>query len=162
MGVPADDVTVELAADLRFHRQTFELPIAWDGELDEAARLRQRDRFLAEYTKRYGKGAIVAGAPVELVTIRSVGIGRTARAALTRSDAPAATSPAQAHGSRAVHTGRATEPVKVPVYRRADLLPGHEITGPALVDAVDTTSWIPPGATARIDPYLTLDMDLAS
>jgi len=161
-GVAEGDVTVELAADLRFHRQTFELPVVWDGDLDEAGQLRQRDRFLSDYTTRYGKGAIVAGAPVELVTVRSVGLGRTARARRTPTTAGPATAPPEPHGRRRVHTRRSAEPVEVPVYRRADLRPGHEITGPALVDAVDTTSWIPPGATARLDPYLTLDMELAS
>ncbi|MFC0530004.1 hydantoinase/oxoprolinase family protein [Phytohabitans kaempferiae] len=161
-GVADGDITIELAADLRFHRQTFELPIAWDGELDEAGQLRQREKFLAEYTARYGKGAIVAGAPVELVTIRSVGLGRTARARLARAESAPATAPPRPYGSRPVYTSRAGELAKVPVYRRADLRPGHEIAGPALVDAVDTTSWIPPGASARIDQFLTLDMDLGS
>ncbi|GGM75222.1 hydantoinase/oxoprolinase family protein [Dactylosporangium sucinum] len=159
-GVAPGDITVELAADLRFHRQTFELPIVWDDGLDEAAQLRQRDRFLDDYTARYGKGAIVAGAPVELVTVRSVGLGRTARARLTRAAPVPAIGNPRVLGSRPVYLGRSSEPVKVPVYDRADLRPGQQITGPALIDAADTTSWVPPGAGARLDEFLTLEMEL--
>ncbi|MER7274732.1 hydantoinase/oxoprolinase family protein [Dactylosporangium sp. NPDC000244] len=160
-GVAPGDITVELAADVRFHRQTFELPIIWDDGLDEAAQLRQRDRFLDDYTARYGKGAIVAGAPVELVTVRAVGLGRTARAGLTRVTPAPATGEPRILGSRPVYLGRSSEPVKVPVYDRADLRPGQQITGPALIDAADTTSWVPPGAGARLDEFLTLEMELS-
>ena len=41
----------------------------------------------------------------------------------------------------------------VAVYSRERLRPGNAITGPAVVEASDTTYWIPPSAMLRMDPY---------
>jgi N-methylhydantoinase A len=163
-GVPAGDIRIELGADLRFLRQTFELPIAWDGDLSAAGQEQLGQRFIAEYTARYGEGATVSGAPVELVTIRAIGMGSTVRAELTStSQVPDLNSVAPTAAThRAVHTARSGQPEKVPVYRRTDLIPGQTISGPALVDSVDTTTWVPHGATARIDAFANLDMELAT
>ena len=42
---------------------------------------------------------------------------------------------------------------------RDSLLAGHMLTGPALVDAPDTTIWVPAGMRALIDPQGTLVME---
>jgi len=163
-GVPAGDIRIELGADLRFLRQTFELPIAWDGDLSAAGQEQLGQRFIAEYTARYGEGATVSGAPVELVTIRAIGMGSTVRAELTStSQVPDLNSVAPTAAThRAVHTARSGQPEKVPVYRRTDLIPGQTISGPALVDSVDTTTWVPHGVPARNDAFANLDMELAT
>jgi N-methylhydantoinase A/oxoprolinase/acetone carboxylase beta subunit len=44
----------------------------------------------------------------------------------------------------------------------ADLLPGHRVDGPALLDDVDTTIWVPPSATAHIDPFNSTVVELSA
>src|SRR2546430_13379691 len=41
----------------------------------------------------------------------------------------------------------------VPAYRRDALRAGHEITGPAVVDQLDSTSLILPGQAAEVDRH---------
>ena len=48
---------------------------------------------------------------------------------------------------------RDTDPLAVPVYRVPQLLPGDRVAGPALLDDVDTTIWVPPVAVAQIDQH---------
>jgi len=103
----------------------------------------------------------VLGAPVELVSLRAIGIGRTVHATLdghggTR--APAGTA-APVVGARPVRTGRA-EVVDVAVHRGDDLQPGHVVSGPALVDGSDTTIWVPPGASGEVDGHGTLVVEV--
>jgi N-methylhydantoinase A len=154
---PADR-SVAFEADLRFRRQTFELPVPWreDGDLVAA--------FREEYARRYGRGALVLGTPVELVCLRAIGTGRTAKASLA-APAPSGAGagrpagPARPARQRSVRLrrgpgGRET----VDVHDAAGLRTGHRIDGPALVDGTDTTVWVPPGAALVVDRHGTLEV----
>jgi N-methylhydantoinase A len=55
-----------------------------------------------------------------------------------------------------VQLGRDAERRPVAVFDGSSLQPGHRVKGPALVDGSDTTIWIPPKATARVDERSTL------
>ncbi|MDE3069332.1 MAG: hydantoinase/oxoprolinase family protein [Acidobacteriota bacterium] len=56
---------------------------------------------------------------------------------------------------RPVHWGRASEDefTDTAVYRLEEVLAGHTITGPAIVEHSATTFAIPPGRTARLDKH---------
>jgi N-methylhydantoinase A len=56
-------------------------------------------------------------------------------------------------GTRRVVTARQVAPIDVPVYRLPELGPTDRVIGPALLDDVDTTIWVPPGAVAEIDSH---------
>jgi N-methylhydantoinase A len=51
--------------------------------------------------------------------------------------------------------------VRCPVYDREKLRPGHQFTGPAVVEQMDTTTVVLPGTTARVDPWLNLILEAA-
>jgi N-methylhydantoinase A len=162
-GVAERDRTVQFEVDLRFKRQVSELAVPLpDRHIDERALERMVETFRREYAKRYGHGAIVLGAPTEIVTLRAIGIGRTVRASLdTVERAPAAgeASPPRA-GSRMVQLGRTGEARRVPVFDGGTLRPGHRLKGPALIDSSDTTLWIPARASAHVDERSTLTIEV--
>jgi N-methylhydantoinase A len=158
-GVPPELMSIGLGAELRFHRQKFELAMSWPGGIDEESQLAAMRQFTQEYAARYGRGALVSGAPVEIVAMRAIGTGRTVRARLDRRPADARGAPA-ASGSRRIHQGPNDAPVEAAVVRGSDIRPGHTLTGPAIVDAADTTIWIPAGTSARVDGYGTFDLEI--
>jgi N-methylhydantoinase A len=45
-------------------------------------------------------------------------------------------------------------------YERDDLVPGVDVHGPALIDAADTTVWVPTGTRLRIDEHDTMVMEV--
>jgi N-methylhydantoinase A len=47
-----------------------------------------------------------------------------------------------------------------PLYDRDRLAAGNRIEGPAIVEQMDTTTFLPPGAVATVDPYLNLILEL--
>jgi N-methylhydantoinase A len=150
-GVTPADRSVAFEADLRFRRQTFEIPVPWveGGDLVAA--------FLEEYARRYGRGALVLGTPIELVCVRAVGTGRTPKAAVAAR--PPGSARPSAVATRQVRVDRGPSGVLgVDVYDAAALGPGHRIVGPALVDGSDTTVWVPPGATLLLDRYCTMEV----
>ena len=163
-GIPAEDQSVAYEADLRFSRQIWEIQIPLgDGEVDSASLESLLADFREEYAKRYGQGSIVLGAPIELVSLRVVGTGRTTQASLHTGPKDPVTPGTKAPGStmRNVRLERGpsgTRPVEV--YDADDLRSGHVVDGPALIDGSDTTIWLPPGATGRVDDIGTFVMEV--
>jgi N-methylhydantoinase A len=152
-GVAPSDRSVVFEADLRFKRQKWELTVPLAGALSSAEGFDQLIAdFRSEYARRYGEGALMAGAVVELVSVRAVGIGRTVKPdlAVDAGSAPVSGPPERA-SVRPVRVERGEAPLAVDVYAGADLRPGHRISGPALIDGVDTTVWVPPDSTMRVD-----------
>ena len=153
--------SVAFEADLRFMRQQFELSIPSDAGFDVAAQRALSRAFTEEYQRRYGQGALVLGAPVELVSLRAIGSGRTVHAELARASAVAPRQATPVAKRRIwVGTGTGVGPLDVDVISTTTLLPGHEIAGPALLDGSDTTIWIPPRVRARVDEHRTIDMQV--
>lgn len=162
-GVAEADRSVLFEADLRFARQISEItrPLPPSG-FDKAAQDYLLQGFCAEYTRRYGHGALVLGAPVELVAIRAVGIGRTTRARLaplnTDSVSPGTAAPVARHRSVRLERGEGGRRA-VPVFDGTALRPGHALNGPALIDAPDTTIWVPEAMMASVNAQGTLVME---
>jgi len=50
--------------------------------------------------------------------------------------------------------------ISCPLYDREKLLAGNHIEGPAVVEQMDATTLLVPGATATVDPYLNLLLEL--
>jgi N-methylhydantoinase A len=160
-GIAAAGRTVSFEADLRFMRQQFELTIPCDPGFGAQAQNDLINAFTSEYQRRYGQGALVLGAPVELVSLRAVGRGQTVRAELVRSPAnPAAQIQQKRKRQIWVGDGSQVQPMLVDVLSSIDLRPGEVIQGPALLDGADTTIWIPPRVRARLSEHRTIDMEV--
>ncbi len=163
-GVAADGRSVRFEADMRFRRQAWELTVPLpSGPVDADTFEHLGTTFRSEYARRYGEGSMMLGTGLELVTLRAIGIGRTVRASLDagRRDAVVPGTRAEPRGARPVRLGRGGERTEVPSYFAPDLQPGHVLSGPALVDGVDTTIWIPAGATAALDERSLLTVEVA-
>ncbi|GAA3524639.1 hydantoinase/oxoprolinase family protein [Amycolatopsis ultiminotia] len=137
---------VERMLDLRYRGQRFELRVRLDdGELTEQLLAAARARFHAEHERTYGR----AGGDdlVELVNLRVRGVlpGGVSLQDVLRLPGD----PAGAPGSRVC---RFAATVSTPVLRRADL--GAEpVAGPLIVEDMDATTLVPPGASARRDRF---------
>ncbi|HLN17071.1 MAG TPA: hydantoinase/oxoprolinase family protein [Acidimicrobiales bacterium] len=164
-GVAPADRSVQFEGDLRFSKQIYELQLpVTDTTVTPATIERLLEDFRAEYAKRYGQGSIVLGTPVELVSLRAIGIGKTVRATLGEAStgAVARGTAAPVAGKRQVRVDRGPGGVQdVAVHNGTDLAPGHRIAGPALVDGSDTTIWVPSGASAEVDAHGALVMEVA-
>jgi len=153
-GFAGDAVELTYEGDFKFAGQAFEVTVALpSGALAEADRDALGETFTRTYERLYGPGTAWEGFPVLMLNARVTATARVASPAL----APTARNgrdPADAlAGSRAAvvpETGR-REPL--PVYRGDGLLPGMAIEGPALIDDVDTTVYVPGGGRLEVDEY---------
>lgn len=160
-GIAADACDVRLEADVRFERQGAEITVAVPRAAGGAADVAHlADDFRAEYARRFGAGAMAMGVVVEAMTLRAVGIAHAAAAAPvsdTSADggAPPGRRPPPA-GARPVLLARDAAATEVSVWHHEALAPGDELAGPAIVDAADTTIWVPAGHRAVLDAARSL------
>jgi N-methylhydantoinase A len=137
-------VTVDRFVDVRYRGQRFELRIAVpEGPWDAAALAEVRRRFHAEHRRTYGR----AGADdlVELVTLRVR--GRVAAGASLES---VLTAPLPEGRPASTRTVRFDDDREALVLSRAALGPEPR-PGPLVVEDMDSTTLVPPGATAHRD-----------
>jgi N-methylhydantoinase A len=140
--VPEAQRTVEIAADLRYRGEAFELLVPWPEAPDLPALLA---RFHATHRARFSYAA--EGEPLEIVTSRATAHGRF--------DEPeeAAPTPPTTHATpatrRAWQDGAATD---WPVFMRGTLRTADRIAGPAIIEEAFATHVIARGCTAALDP----------
>ena len=150
-GVEASKQSVSVYGDFRFYRQKWELTLPL--EVDEANVSFDTEwaveAFKKAYAQRYSEAALAAGAPVEFVSLRAIGIGETVRVELEELSAGSSEEPEPLSLRTLYQEGVGRQAVNT--YQYESLRPGAQITGPALIDAVDTTIWVPGDSTAAFE-----------
>lgn len=148
-------------ADLRYVGQNHELQIPFPaGPIAATCIGELATNFEEAHRRRFGFA--VEGEALELVTLRIEAIGLIDKAGLiatqdrTRLPAP------EPRGKRDVWMPEAQGMARCPVFAREDFQFGHEISGPAIVDQMDTTTLVLPNMAARIDTCLNLILETAA
>ena len=148
-GIPAERRRFVRLADLRYAKQGFELTLeAPASALDAAAAARLVEAFHTQHERLYTFAE--RETQVEIVTLRLRAIGLVDKIALPEIAAAAGSKP-EAYEQRAVRLDGASH--HVPAYRRDALRAGHRVSGPAVVDQLDSTSLVFPGQTADVDRH---------
>lgn len=131
-------------ADLRYRHQGFEITVSWperDLAVDPlVARFHARHHQLYTYA--------LAEAPVEIVTLRVAAAGRV-RGFTLPSLARRGARPTRPPRRRVHFAGMGWK--ACPCLDRERLGVGAVVTGPAIVEQLDTTTVVPPGHRARVD-----------
>jgi N-methylhydantoinase A/oxoprolinase/acetone carboxylase beta subunit len=146
--VPAAEVEVTHAADMRYVGQAYELSVPIPAPLTGADLPAVRAAFHAAHERIYGYAR--AGQPAEFVNFRTV---HTHRAPALRVEAPARVRGALGDarvGERRAHFAPVGF-VPTPVYARARLPIGARLAGPAIVEQADTTTVVPPGWETEVE-----------
>jgi N-methylhydantoinase A len=138
--------TLHHAAELRYRGQSYEIETRFDAAVAEAGDVVViLAAFHAEHARVYGHAD--PAAPVQLVSLRLVVVGRTPKPELPRLAATAG--PPEPLGRHPVWLDGDWR--DAPFYARAALRAGDRFAGPAVVVQEDCTSCIPPGFTVRVD-----------
>jgi N-methylhydantoinase A len=147
-GIPEDARSITYTADMRYHRQGYEIPVAIDpqevrgGGLDAL-----EERFNVLHEQLYGFR--MPGTASEIVNLRAIGSGAVPKPELpvgSPGDADASGAVAEEH--EIVFRG---ERLATKIYDRAKLAPGNRFDGPAIVTEFDSTTVVLPGYAAEVD-----------
>ena len=147
-GLEVADAVLTQVLDLRYRGQATELTLPCPAAVDEAEIAALAARFTEQHQRAYGH---VIDDEIEVVRVRS-----TATAPVSTSARPRWSAAAAQSGTRpAVFADMST----VDVLSRAALV--TPTAGPLLVDDPDTTTVVPPGWTASVDPDGNLRLERA-
>jgi N-methylhydantoinase A len=158
-GVEASRRALEVTLDLRFAGQVHDLEVPMPPGDDAAKWHDAITAFREAYALRFGRGSL-GDAPVELVSLRAIGVGRCNPVGLGPGQTDGA-SARLANDRRAVRH-RSDTVTDVSVSALGSLEEGQTVEGPWLLDGLDTTVWVPPGMRATPDKNATLVMEVGS
>jgi N-methylhydantoinase A len=140
------DVVIERILDMRYRGQRFDLRIPLpEGEINGSLMARAFARFHAEHQKTYGRAG--SDDMVEIVNVRVRGFlpnPVTMEQALATKAIPAF--------DASTRQCRFTEDVQTPVISRFHLNQ-TSTAGPLIIEDMDSTVLVPPGASARLDAF---------
>jgi N-methylhydantoinase A len=158
-GIEASARRVGLSVDMRYAGQNYELSVPLPARPVTRETINAlAGGFTAAHERLYG--FVAEDEPMQLVTFRAEATGIVPKADIRpTADAGPDSSPAQI-GHRDVWLREAGAFISCPLYDRDRLLAGNRIEGPAIVEQMDATTLIVPDATATVDPYLNLRLEL--
>jgi N-methylhydantoinase A len=154
-GFQDNEIKLEPFLDLRYAGQGYELTVACPMPPLKPADLKlMRERFDAQHELASGHKAETE--PVELVSLRLISYGLVPQAKLSPSKATGRKLNEAKTGVRKVYFGKQHGMLDCQIYTRDLLEPGHRISGPAIVEQLDTTTVIHPEQEAAGDDYRNL------
>ena len=142
-GVLATDRRLQRFVDVRYVGQEYALTVpARNTSAADAL-----TTFHQHHERTFGHSAPAAA--TELVAARIVALGLRAMPEFERALPATEATP---HTRRPVHFELGQEPVDTSVYVREQLAAGQVVSGPAIVEQLDTTTLVRPGDVARVHP----------
>jgi N-methylhydantoinase A len=155
-GVAPDDVRLERTIAMRYLGQwrSMEVAVTRDAGLEDAI-----EQFHRAHEREYSYRR--DDTPVELYRLQLMATGPAADLRLPEEDPDEEASLPEPAETRQVWFDGHDEPRDTPVYARDDLRPGMTLSGPAIVDQLDTTTLIPPGVSAEVDRTGTIRMTIS-
>lgn len=140
---------IERLVDVRYPHQGYELQVPVDsGRPIDAELMSGVERAFHDLHKRL-YGYAMEGSAVQVVNVRVAAIGMLPP--LEMPPLAAGSAVAKPYVTRSVYVDDATGFVACPAYRRDALGVGATISGPAVVDQLDSTVFLRPGWHARVD-----------
>jgi N-methylhydantoinase A len=154
--VPSDHQRVERALDLRYLGQlkTLTIPVPSDRFSPDVL-MEARRAFFTEYERRYHY--VTEEIEVEVAVIRVRGRGLQERSELPAHRKAPAPLPI---GRRPVRFREGS--IETAVYARDDLSPSVELTGPLIVEQLDSTTVVPLGWVLSVDSHGNLRLRKSS
>lgn len=148
-GAPDAKLIETRTADMRYRGQGHEITVSLPlGSFGTGS----RTRLVASYEEAYATtfGRVIPGLDIEIMnwTLRLV----AAQQALPACPPQPADRPVKPREVRTLFAPAELVMEEVPVYRRDDLQPGSRMAGPAVIAEDETTTIVPRGFVARINP----------
>jgi N-methylhydantoinase A len=150
-GVPPERRALLRQADCRYGRQAYELTLPMqDGPVTAETLRALAAAFHVRHAQTYGHAN--EKEPVQMVNLRLTVLGRQPPLTLAQPSRPATAREAQ----RTAWFAGASCPTRI--LWRDGLASGATIEGPAVIEALDSTTVVPPGWTARVAEHGLLRM----
>ena len=153
-GIPPERRRFEHSLDLRYVGQYHEVNVGLAAEVIKGLDLEAIQRaFHAAHNRLYGYDLEKEGTGLELVNIRQTAKGLTDKPVLQKETFRGENPASARKGERPVFIPEEGNYQPVPVYDGQALGYGNRLKGPAIVEQVNTTIFVPPQYELRCDEY---------
>ncbi len=158
-GVAESRISISRQMDMCYFGQTFRLRIEVRDPFGEEASADAISAFHAEHKAAYGFNS--PEEELQWVNLRVLGVGRIDRPEPRRLDHVRGEHRVGPKGQREANLGGSDAMAMVDLFDRTQMLAGHRIDGPAIIEQMDSTIFLPTGATVECDAQACLIMSLA-
>jgi N-methylhydantoinase A len=148
-GVAPDAIKITCEVEMCYVGQSFRLKMPVPSRIDGSAMDGLTTAFHQKHAEAYGFAAV--GEPTQLVNLRLNGMGLVKKPTLRRLPPTDGDVSGAVKRRRRVHFGHREPAIEVDVYDRAKLRAGDRLSGPAIVEQMDTTVVLPPGVKATVE-----------
>jgi N-methylhydantoinase A len=153
-GFSEEEMQITRSADFQFAGQVHALPISMPAEeLTFAGVPALQNRFNEVYERTYGEGTAWPGAPQQMLNYTVTVTGKLPRPPMATYELSPTPAEDIKRGERDVYLPREQVRQSIPIYDEARFTPGSTLEGPAIIEEVDTTVYVPTGTTATRDEY---------
>jgi N-methylhydantoinase A len=147
-GVAERDIVLQRSIDMMYRGQWRSLAVQAPRPIGAIADLVQS--FHAEHKREYNFRRDDSPVSFFRLNLKAIGVVPKAEFAVHK---PTGVIPEPVSRRRVWFEGNGLD---TPVYARDDLPCGFSFQGPAIVEQVDATTVVPPGASAEVDKYLNI------
>jgi len=160
-GIPRDRIKYRLSVDLRYVKQYHEvnLPISAE-ELQRQTLDRVADRFHQQHGNLYGYSLQDENTAVELINLRLICIGKTRKPAFRQENYDGADPSGAVKNQRKIFLPLQNHAQEVDVFDGLRLKFGNKISGPAVLEQINTTTLVTPEYNLMVDKYGSYTMYL--
>jgi N-methylhydantoinase A len=156
-GFSADSIEIARSGDFQFAGQVHALPMALpDRELSAEDVPGLKAKFNEVYERTYGKGTAWPDAPPQMLNYSVTVTGKLPRPSIEERPLEPSEQAQMLRSEREVYLPTERSREVIPVYDETKVTPGSRIEGPALVEAVDTTLFVPRGVSAERDQLMNI------
>jgi N-methylhydantoinase A len=162
-GIPRIDVRYQFSLDLRYLKQYHEVNVEITAEelqgfdFDAIA-----GRFHQQHNNLYGYSLEDESTPIELINLRLICIGKTQKPEFKQEDYDGDDPSAAWKQSRSIFLPQQKTFQDVDVFDGLKLKFGNQISGPAIIEQVNTTALVTPEYNLMVDRYGSYTMYLKS
>jgi N-methylhydantoinase A len=159
--VEASDVSLSRFADMRYRRQVNEVEVvAPAGSYGAETVTDLVDGFEREYARIFGEDTGYADAGFTTTGLRLRCTASSGKVSVQPHEVSADEREAALRGTRELQLGGGGERTQVPVYDAAELGPGAQLDGPAIMEFPDTSVIVHPEMRAFVDRFGSVVVEL--
>ena len=150
-GVTGERIRIIREIAMCYVGQSYQLKIEVPDRIDSDTWKTMTEVFHRRHASAYGFDN--AGEPTQFVNLRLSAIGKVDRPTVRRLARAEDDVGRALKGRRPVYFSEAGGMTSTEIYDRARFLAGDRFAGPAIVEQMDTTTVIPPGAAVEVDTF---------
>jgi N-methylhydantoinase A len=152
--IPEDAIQHIYSLDMRYVKQYHEVNVSVTKEdIESGNRERIAGKFHPEHNRLYGYSLEEQQTPIELINLRLLSIGKTVKPRFKQEEYGGENPSKALKGKRKAYLPIERTFKKIPVYDGHKLMCGNRVEGPAIIEQVNTTTFVSSEYNVLCDMY---------